>query len=112
MAPASSDTLQTARQRVLTSDFFALCYLTLCNLAYAGENDGRKAIQQIIERLPNMPVPAGTLPGKWSLGWGPQVTRDNSNLIYAAEFLDAGTTLPVFSAITAAQTPKPTHPVF
>ena len=110
MAPASSDTLQTARQRVLTSDFFALCYLMLCNLAYAGENDGQKAIQQIIERLPNMPVPAGTLPGKWSLGWGPQVTRDNSNLIYAAEFLDAGTALPVFSAITIRGTDTQAQP--
>ena len=42
MAPTSSDTLQTARQRVLTSDFFALGYLMLCNLAYPGENDGQK----------------------------------------------------------------------
>lgn len=71
----------------------------LCNLAYADENDGQKAVQQITQSLPSMPVPTGTVPGKWSLGWGPQVTSDNSNLMYAAEFLDVGSALPVFSAI-------------
>ena len=99
MVPASSNDLEAARQQVLTSDFFALCYLMLCNLAYTDENDGQKAVQQITQSLPSMPVPTGTVAGKWSLGWGPQVTNDNSNLMYAAEFLDVGSALPVFSAI-------------
>ena len=99
MALASSNDLEAARQQVLTSDFFALCYLMLCNLAYTDENDGPKAVQQITQSLPSMPVPTGTVPGKWRLGWGPQVTSDNSNLMYAAEFLVEGSTPPVFSAI-------------
>src|ERR1700756_4827583 len=99
MAPVPSDDLEAARQRVLTNDFFALCYLMLCNLAYAEENDGQKAVQQITQSLPTMPVPTGTVLGKWSLGWGPQVKGDNSNLMYAAEFLDTESGLPVFSAI-------------
>lgn len=99
MAPAPSKDLETVRQQVLTSDFFALCYLMLCNLAYAGENDGQKAIQQIAQSLSTMPVPTETLPGTWRLGWGPQVKPDNSNLMYVAEFLDRGTALPVFSVI-------------
>jgi len=99
MAPASPSDVEAARQQVLKTDFFALCYLMLCNLAYADENDGQKATQQITQSLPNMPVPTGTVPAKWSLGWGPQVTTDNSNLMYAAEFLDVGSALPVFCAI-------------
>ena len=71
----------------------------LCNLAYVDENDGQKAVQQIIQSLPSMPVPTDTVPGKWRLGWGPKVRDDNSNLMYAAEFLDVGSALPVFSAI-------------
>lgn len=71
----------------------------LCNLAYADENDGQKAVQQITQSLPSMPVPTDTVSGKWRLGWGPKVRDDNSNLMYAAEFLDVGSALPVFSAI-------------
>ena len=108
--PSSVDTLDAARQRVLTSDFFGLCYLVLCNLAYADENDGQKAVQQIKVSLPNMPVPDGTVAGKWSLGWGPRVTTDNCNLMYAAEFLDSQTGLPVFSAVAIRGTDTQAKP--
>jgi len=104
------DTLEAARLRVLTSDFFGLCYLMLCNLAYADENDGQKAVQQIKVSLPTMPVPDGTVAGKWSLGWGPQVTADNSNLMYAAEFLDSQSQLPVFTAVVIRGTDTQAKP--
>lgn len=109
-ALSGSDNLEIARQRVLASDFFGLCYLMLCNLAYADENDGQKAVEQIKQSLPNMPVPTGTVPGKWSLGWGPQVSSDNGNLMYAAEFLDLGRGLPVFSAVVIRGTDTQAKP--
>lgn len=108
--PSSSDSLETARQRVVTSDFFGLCYLMLCNLAYAAENDGQKAVQQIKQSLPTMPVPDGTVTGKWSLGWGPQVTVDNSNLMYAAELVDLQSEMPVFSAVVIRGTDTQARP--
>lgn len=109
-ATAPSDNLESARQRVLASDFFGLCYLMLCNLAYVDENDGPKAVQQIKRSLPNMPVPAGTVSGKWSLGWGPQVSPDNGNLMYAAEFLDLESGQPVFSAVVIRGTDTQAKP--
>lgn len=110
IALSDSDNLEIARQRVLASDFFGLCYLMLCNLAYADENDGQKAVQQIKQSLPNMPVPTGTVPGKWRLGWGPQVSADNGNLMYAAEFLDLGSALPVFSTVVIRGTDTQAKP--
>jgi len=109
-APSSIDTLEAARQRVLTTDFFALCYLMLCNLAYAAEDDGQKAVQQIKQSLPTMPVPDGTVTGKWNLGWGPQVTLDNSNLMYAAELVDLQSEMPVFSAVVIRGTDTQAKP--
>jgi hypothetical protein len=100
-APARSvpDNVAAARKQVQTSDFFALCYLMLSNLASTHENNGPKAVQQIGDLLPAMPVPQGEVRGRWNLGWGPQVNRENSNLIYGAEFLDSVSGLPVFSAV-------------
>src|SRR5262249_24987326 len=46
------------------------------------------------------PVPQGTVKGKWILSWGPQVTDDNGNLMYGAEFVDTVSGLPIFAAIT------------
>lgn len=109
-ALSGSDDLEIARQRVLASDFFGLCYLMLCNLAYADEDDGQKAVQQITQSLPSMPVPAGTIQGKWSLGWGPKFSPNNANLMYAAEFLDLESELPVFSAIVIRGTDTQAKP--
>ena len=104
------DDLNAARQRVLNTDFFALCYLMLANLAYADENNGQKAVAQITTLLPTMPVPQGTVQGKWQLGWGPQVTADNSNLMYAAEFVDVLSGSPVFSAVVIRGTDTQAKP--
>jgi hypothetical protein len=104
------DNVAAARKQVLTSDFFALCYLMLCQLAYADEDNGQKAVQQIINLLPTMPVPQGTVQGKWSLSWGPQVTPDNSNLMYGAEFSDSVSGLPVFSAVVIRGTDTQARP--
>jgi hypothetical protein len=109
-ALSGPDKLEIARQQVLASDFFGLCYLMLCNLAYADENDGPKAVQQIKQSLPRMPVPAGTVAGKWNLGWGPQVSRDNGNLMYAAEFQDLESGKPVFSAVVIRGTDTQAKP--
>ena len=107
---SSAETVEVARQRILTGDFFALCYLMLCNLAYAAENDGQKAVQQIKQSLPNLPVPDGTVHGLWSLGWGPQVTADNSNLMYAAELVDLQSEVSVFSAVVIRGTDTQAKP--
>lgn len=91
--------LATARKQVENSDFFALCYLMLCQLSYLGENNGPNAVKRITRDLPTMPVPKGTVQGAWRLGWGPAVSGDNSNLMYAAEFVDLDSKFPVFSAV-------------
>src|SRR3954463_12446435 len=46
-SPALLQNVDNARQQVMTSDFFALCYLMLCQLSYANENDGNQAVAQI-----------------------------------------------------------------
>jgi hypothetical protein len=86
-----------ARQKVQNSDFYALCYLMLCQLSYSDEGDGHGAVDQIREQLPNMPAPQGDAQAQWTLSWGPAVTSDNSNLMYGAQYSLAG--LPVFSAV-------------
>jgi triacylglycerol lipase len=88
-----------ARIQVQTSDFFALCYLMLSTLAYSDEDSAQKAVQRIIDLLPTMPVPEGSVTGEWNLGWGPVASRDNSNLMYAAEFRDKNSGFPVFTAV-------------
>lgn len=108
--PVVPDNVKAARQQVQTSDFFALCYLMLCQLAYANENSAAKAVQQIINLLPTMPVPAGTVAGRWNLGWGPVASADNSNLMYAAEFLDQASGLPIFSAVAIRGTDTQAQP--
>lgn len=84
--PSGPGSIDDARAKVRSSNFFALCYLMLCQLGYTDENDGPTAIKQIKDRLPKMPVPKGTVDGQWQLGWGPVVPKNNSNsnLMYAA----------------------------
>ncbi|HEY6350062.1 MAG TPA: alpha/beta fold hydrolase [Candidatus Angelobacter sp.] len=108
--PVVPDNVKAARQQVQTSDFFALCYLMLCQLAYADEDNATKAVQQIIDLLPTMPVPDGNVKGKWNLGWGPVASPDNSNLLYAAEFLDQDSGLPVFAAVAIRGTDTQAQP--
>ena len=104
------DNVNAARQQVKTSDFFALCYLMLCNLAYTDEDSAQTAVQQITKLLPTMPVPQGQVTGQWSLGWGPVASGDNSNLMYAAEFSDKASGLPVFSAVAIRGTDTKARP--
>lgn len=100
-----------ARTQVQTSDFFALCYLMLANLAYADEDNAQVAIQQITKCLPTMPVPQSAVAGKWNLSWGPEaVLSDNSNLMYGAEFLDSVSGLPVFAAVVIRGTDTQARP--
>lgn len=108
--PIIPDNVKAARQQVQTSDFFALCYLMLCQLAYADEDNAPKAVQQIIDLLPNMPVPQGQVTGKWSLGWGPMASADNSNLLYAAEFIDKASGFPIFTAVSIRGTDTQAKP--
>ncbi|HET7873832.1 MAG TPA: hypothetical protein VFL42_15055, partial [Terriglobales bacterium] len=84
-ATSIPENVAAARRQVMTSDFFALCYLMLANLAYASENNGQAAVKQITDKLPTLPVPQGQVAGSWRLAWGPCVKEiDNSNLMYAA----------------------------
>jgi triacylglycerol lipase len=111
-APAVPANVAAARLQVQTTDFYALCYLLLCNLAYANEDNAQKAIQQITDLLPTMPVPQPPAPvqGRWTLNWGPEATGDNSNLMYGAEFLDSVSGLPVFAAVVIRGTDTQANP--
>lgn len=103
--------IDEARNKVRSSNFFALCYLMLCQLSYATENDGPTAVKQIRDSLPNMPAPKDApVTGKWRLGWGPMVDKTNSNLMYAAEFVDTATSTPVFSAVVIRGTDTEAKP--
>jgi lipase (class 3) len=111
LVPSIPDNVAAARRQVMTSDFFALCYLMLANLAYASENSAGAAVKQIIAKLPTLPVPQAQVAGQWRLAWGPCVKEiDNSNLMYAAEFLDSVSGLPVFSAIVIRGTDTQAEP--
>jgi pimeloyl-ACP methyl ester carboxylesterase len=111
-SPAAALGVQDARQKVLTTDFFALCYLMLSNLAYTAGNDATQAIDQIKRLLPAMPFPQGTVKGEWSVAWGPQVPSDgsNSNLMYAAQCSDSVSGLPVFLAVAIRGTDTQAKP--
>jgi hypothetical protein len=104
------DNVKAVRQQVQTSNFFALCYLMLCQLAYTDEDNAQKAVQQITDLLPTMPVPQAQVTGKWSLAWGPVASADNSNLMYAAEFSDTVTGFPVFTAVSIRGTDTKAKP--
>lgn len=108
IAPVVPDNVKAARQQVQTSNFFGLCYLMLCQLAYTAENSAQKAVQQIIQLLPTMPAPQAYAGGKWNLGWGPVASSDNGNLMYAAEFSISG--FPVFSAVAIRGTDTEASP--
>jgi hypothetical protein len=111
MTPVVPENVATARKQVETSDFFALCHLMLSNLAYTDQNSGPNAVQQITDRLPNMPAPQDGVTGKWRLGWGPQFHQpDNSNLMYAAELIDSASGFPVFSAVVIRGTDTQAKP--
>ena len=65
-----------------------------------------KDIQDAIAALPALPMPPGssssTLPGSWSVVWGPCYSSDYSNLMYVATYNDANSTpanAPVFAAV-------------
>jgi hypothetical protein len=103
--------IDEAREKVRTSNFFALCYLMLCQLSYANENKREKAIDQITKLLPTMPAPRNApVDGRWALGWGPEATDNNSNLMYAAEFVDKAINTPVFSAVVIRGTDTEAKP--
>ena len=104
-------TIDDAREKVRSSNFFALCYLMLCQLSYVGEDNGPKAVKQIKDDLPKMPVPQGTVQGQWRIGWGPVVSDNNSNLMYAAEFVDTQSGTPVFTAVVIRGTDLEAKPV-
>ena len=112
-APPDPDDINDLRNKVLTSNYFGLCYLMLCQLSYAAEDSGPQAVQQIKTQLSNMPVPQN-IQGQWRLAWGPQIPNDgsNSNLMYAAELLDTqeNPPVPVFSAVVIRGTDTQAKP--
>ena len=93
--------VEDARNKLRTSDFFALCMAMLCEISYFGETSGDEAKRQIRAAVPKAPTPPSTVPGAWRLGWGPQVDQNNANLMFAAEFMDTtqNPAVPVFTSI-------------
>lgn len=104
------DKVAAARKQVHTSDFFALCFLMLSQLAYADANSAASDVQQITNLLSTMPVPQAVVQGMWIPGWGPHTNPENSNLMYAAEFLDSMSGLPVFSVVVIRGTDTSAKP--
>lgn len=95
-----TDSLQAARQQVLTTDTFALGYLMLCDVTYMKESSAAKSIADIEEVFSNGSVPTYVdYPGTWNLEWGPYASSDNSNLMYAASYRDQTTGDPIFVAV-------------
>ncbi len=109
-APITAPDIAEARRKVVETDFFALCHLMLCQLSYSGEDNIKDARARITTRLPNLPTPPDAVDGKWKLAWGPEITDDNSNLMFAAEFVTKAGERPVYSTIVIRGTDVESSP--
>lgn len=78
------------------ADIFAISYLQLCQISYFKP-------EEIATAVGSMPPPGEMAPnpaiGNWSVVWGPAKDWDDSNLAYAAAYIDAPTGLPVLLAV-------------
>lgn len=108
MANASIPTnVQQAREAVVNSDLYAMCYLMLATYAYAGQSKAATAVASINATFQNnMAKAAQTVPANtpvpncfWKIVWGPNASDDNSNLAYAAALMDPASNLPIMGAI-------------
>ncbi|KAI9012244.1 hypothetical protein DFJ74DRAFT_683120 [Hyaloraphidium curvatum] len=97
-------------------EVWALPYLNLASIAYTDESTGSVAsaaadINTTVNTvLPQLPCPyvatKPKVPGRWFLEWGPAVSRDNANFVYAVSYrLNTNTTNVPFSANSSAFPP-------
>lgn len=108
MAPTLPPLAVAARQQAGTP-YYGLVWLALAQLTYTDESAAvihgvGAALREAVAALPPLPAPPGTTAPAgpwcgWSVEWGPCVTSDNSNLMYVATCRDAGSGLPIVSAI-------------
>lgn len=103
MTTITETILQTGRTKVTTSDYFALSYLSLSLVSYSTESSRADALASIPVVLPTIGS-YPEFPGTWQLLWGPQATTDNSNLMFAAAYIDSSSGQPFFAAVVVRGT--------
>ena len=107
-----------AAQQQIGTPYYGLVWLALAQLAYTDEAAG--AIRNVgidlpkdVASLPPLPPPPGCTAdaawGSWRVEWGPVVTADNSNLMYAATYYDTASRLPVVTAVCVRGTDTQEH---
>ena len=95
-----------ARQRAISTDYFALGYLALSIAAYDAESEQPAQIVAAITDAVNEQMNGIThwdTDGYWQLEWGPAVTMNRwswrANLIFVASYRDKASKLPIFTAV-------------
>lgn len=95
----AGSSLEAARAAASSTDYFALGYFALAWVSYTQEKNRAKALAAIPQVVPSLQDFA-TYPGSWTMLWGPAATTDNSNLMYAAAYLDKQSGEPIFAAVS------------
>lgn len=101
--------ISLAARAQIGTPYYGLVWLALAQLAYTDE-DARVVkgvgtdLPSAVAALPPLPAPPGlTAPDaawcEWRVDWGPVVTSDNSNLMYAATCRETASGLPVVAAV-------------
>lgn len=103
VGPASACIDLPALRSYVFKETWTLPYLSLAAIDYIDESDAfignapadiKKGIETYLPKLPcpitstgkTIPKQTAKVPGKWLLEWGPAISRDNANLIYAASY--------------------------
>ncbi len=95
----------------LQSEYYGMVWLGLANAAYESENDKEHIAEDIRFVITNPDytplLPTGgqegkenpdTIPGSWSLDWGPAIDPDNSNCLFIASYRNSDNT-PLFYSV-------------
>lgn len=107
MPPSTPTAAGLQARRQFETPYYGLVNLALANLAYTDESAA--TIHQVYEdlpanvaKLPPLPGPSGGAPaltGAWTVDWGPCVSRENANLLYAASFRESGCPQPLVTIV-------------
>jgi len=116
--PPTLSPLSLAAQQQVATPYYGLVWLALAQLAYTDE--AATVIPRVgtdlptaVANLPDLPPPPGvTAPAgwcRWRVEWGPVVTPDNGNLMYAAVCREQATGLPLCAALCIRGTDTQEH---
>lgn len=85
----------TAARALVSSDYYALGYLTLDIASYYMDAKDAPAPSDLISGIESQFSNAGS----WNLEWGPAISSHNANLLYVASYRDRQSDLPIFAAV-------------